>query len=751
MFCQNCGKELKDNVKFCTNCGNKNITSSSFASQSGKCPKCGSEISGKKFCTNCGYKITDSYIKSNAKAVDIKIDDSIDIDTLYKRAFMYLEDGKKDEAYTYFEHFLDKNPEDARAYFGKLMLDLGFSSEEDFQKLSKDIRQNKNYKRAYKFGDYNLKSKLEEYVLNFFKNELKKIDSPEKLNQASEELLKDETLSKSKITDIISNREYEIKDKIYNEVVSAGEKCTSSISFSQIINELKRLGDFKNSKFLITEYEIKLENAVKDEKYKKATDFLNKSDNSNNIPGINDAISILKEISDWKDSAEYIEKAENMIKEAEEKDRLRKKKLEDEKLALEKSKKAKKKRTLIILIIVILLLVATGIFIFFKFINPEIQRSNSYEKAMELMENQQYSDAANEFSLLGDYEDSEYLSEKCTTYIKAVKAMDEEKYEEAVELFEKINGFADSDAYMQECLIYVNEQKYEEAKKYLYGNSLEKALELFNELGDYKDSAKCAQACIEKMEGSNNTSAEKSNTQNTSLNKSQQENNPKYVVSNLGNTLESINNNMGTLESISQESWGLDGGDYYLAYNYEGVSYGVQHQETLPGGVIPTIEAVAAWTSADTIVNTAYITEMGKFNDDIMCGINYNDLSAISYLDLSEVKSIYHDSAYGAYGEMTYNSKTYNLMFIFNSETDLSVQAIRVGLSGNSSGFTEAYTPATIKLNDGYLNVRSQPDGNIIGKLYNGDSINAIYDDGNWTFIKYGSSYGYVASEFLKY
>jgi len=409
-----------------------------------------------------------------------------------------------------------------------------------------------------------------------------------------------------------------------------------------------------------------------------------------------------------------------------------------------KPKNNKKIFILIIVIVALFLFMAVGSVVFFIFVRPMIATGISYNKAVELMENQEYYEAASAFSELEDYKDSEQLSENCSVYAEALDAMNNEQYDDAEELFHEINGFADADEKAQECYNLFLESKYNEANTYFNNNDYEKALELFSELGDYNDSAYKAEACVTNIELAQQQG-------DTSSEMVQEEYNEKFVVANLGKSLESIYNNMGYPDSISQESWGLDGGSYYLSYNYSGVSYGVQHEGTLPGGIVPSIEAVTAWTSDDTIVNVAYITGSGKFNGEIMCGLDYSDLSEIGYLDLTEVKPVYHDSAYGAYGELSYNSKTYNLMFVFNSKSDLTVKAIRVFLNDNNGGFIEEYTSATVKLKDGYLNVRKQPNGDIIGKLYNGDSVNAIYDDGKWTLIKYGSSYGYVASEYLRY
>ncbi|WP_316637066.1 TIR domain-containing protein [uncultured Ruminococcus sp.] len=91
---------------------------------------------------------------------------SNDIAPLLERMFMYLEDGEWDKANEYSERVLDKDPENAEAYLGKLMADMNITNREKLIscKNPDGITSNNNYKKVIRFGDETLISELNGYV-----------------------------------------------------------------------------------------------------------------------------------------------------------------------------------------------------------------------------------------------------------------------------------------------------------------------------------------------------------------------------------------------------------------------------------------------------------------------------------------------------------------------------------------------------------------------------------------------------------
>ncbi|MGN0613129.1 MAG: SH3 domain-containing protein [Porcipelethomonas sp.] len=799
MRCNKCNAEIRPGVKFCTNCGAKSPSVSGSpdnagANSGGKitCPGCGAVMVNKKFCTSCGIKLpetvsgTQSDAKSRNTAADIKIDDSIDIDTLYKRAFMYLEDGCKDEAAAYFEHFLDRNPEDPRAFFGRLMLDLGFDSEENFKKLDKDIRNNKNFKRAYKYGNDEMKKKLDDYITGFYKRSFSSAQDMSMLNNIKNILIKENDEDTDKINGMFSERKNEILQKKYDEILAAANKASTVSELKDVLNELKKLDDFKDAKELVTKYEEKLQCAVKDQKYAEACASMKK----NNIDSIRNAMTQFKDLSGWKDSERNIEKCRDILNEI---DKLEKEKQEEElqkQIAAAKEKSAKRRKTIKILLIAdgALAVVLMIIMLIVLVIIPAVDYSN----AMELVEEGKYTEAVNEFKELGEYKDSVQMKENCEYYIRAVDLMESGSYSSAINNFNRIPDFKDSKDKIEECNQMINQGKYESAIDLMEQGEYAQAIEIFESLGEYQQSKEKIQKCNELAKNKYDIAQERLENEEyeealgiystiefykdskekiakcsseiekirKEQEKAQQEEEEKdakeknkYAVNYLGKTLGEIKNGLGQPDDISDESWGLDGGYFYIAYSFGDISYGIARYGILSGGygVRASLEAYIKWISDKSKMATAFLTGNGVFNEDIRCGMTYEELCNISYLDLSEINYAYSDRSYGVYGEMTINSKEYNLLFEFYSENDRRIKTIRAGCVINGEAFVENVSTAVVKLDDGYLNVRQKPDGEIIGKLYNGDRIELIYDDGKWSLIRDSSSfYGYVASEFLR-
>jgi len=65
MFCQYCGKEIDDNVKYCTHCGKRVVEDDSADNQPTAglhvCPVCGSDVSPEdRFCMSCGAPLNEN-------------------------------------------------------------------------------------------------------------------------------------------------------------------------------------------------------------------------------------------------------------------------------------------------------------------------------------------------------------------------------------------------------------------------------------------------------------------------------------------------------------------------------------------------------------------------------------------------------------------------------------------------------------------------------------------------------------------
>ena len=83
-----------------------------------------------------------------------------DNEAFLTRAFLFLEDGDFKSANEYCERILDKEPKNAQAYLGKLMVDLRVKRQENIATSAKSFEENANYQKALRFGDAEIRNRL---------------------------------------------------------------------------------------------------------------------------------------------------------------------------------------------------------------------------------------------------------------------------------------------------------------------------------------------------------------------------------------------------------------------------------------------------------------------------------------------------------------------------------------------------------------------------------------------------------------
>ena len=103
-----------------------------------------------------------------------------------KRIQLFIKDGDFDSAREYCEKVLDLDPENADAYFYRLMADYDLRKVEHFKFLEESYEYNSNYRHAYEFGDTErkafLKDTLEQIKENIAKQNKLKREQAEKRN-----------------------------------------------------------------------------------------------------------------------------------------------------------------------------------------------------------------------------------------------------------------------------------------------------------------------------------------------------------------------------------------------------------------------------------------------------------------------------------------------------------------------------------------------------------------------------------------
>lgn len=163
--------EVSPTIMFCRECGTKLLPDASF------CPECGTRIvSDVK-----PFQILDSTEPPASRALpthsdldEKKENDPVQPFTIpmpnsnlsptLRRAFLLIEDEEWDKADNYLERVLDNEPENAYAYLGKLLIEVGADSIEKLPDFSEKIITSRNYKKALRYAEDNqLKSFLQQF------------------------------------------------------------------------------------------------------------------------------------------------------------------------------------------------------------------------------------------------------------------------------------------------------------------------------------------------------------------------------------------------------------------------------------------------------------------------------------------------------------------------------------------------------------------------------------------------------------
>lgn len=233
-----------------------------------------------------------------------------DTSPLLKRAFMFLEDRNWQEADEYCEKVLDRNPECAEAYLGKLMAEMHVQKQELLKNCEEPFEESGNYLKAVRFGSKELQTALSGYI--------------EHIKERNENARMDE---------------------IYNKAVNAMKEANSEEEFKNIALKLKGIQGFKNSDELISLCFEKAEICRKDAIYDSA--FWAIKTTADKKAGYEAAIEIFNSISGWKDAEEKINICRQKIEEIKAKEeaaRLEAQRKEEEKrIAREKAAKKRKK------------------------------------------------------------------------------------------------------------------------------------------------------------------------------------------------------------------------------------------------------------------------------------------------------------------------------------------------------------------------------------------------------------------------
>ena len=266
--------------------------------------------------------------KAAAKETVVVSGGNAAVEPLLKRAFMFLEDGNWQEADTYCEKVLDQDPENARAYLGKLMAQLHIATKEKLPNCATELTQNDNYQKALRFADDALHTMLTE---------------------ANEQICRRNAKA------------------VYDRAAEIAKNATSMAEFQNAANMFASIEQFEDAA------EKREECQQSAEKCRLA---IVEADNER-------AYNVAMEHMRWNRYAEALRRLEEITgwKDADEQAAICKKKIAEQKEVWKKKIK---------ILIPILAAVVILIILFVKLAVPKIERNNALNQAMALIESGDY-------------------------------------------------------------------------------------------------------------------------------------------------------------------------------------------------------------------------------------------------------------------------------------------------------------------------------------------------------------------------
>lgn len=358
---------------------------------------------------------TDSQEKAVRESVAVNSGNANE-ESLLKRAFMFLEDGDWDSANEYCEKVLDIDPENARAYLGKLMAECRACRLEDLQNCEQPFDDSGNYNKVLRFADSKLIETLKGYIAH--------------INERNENAC---------------------LTGIYNGAVNAMNSANSEGEYKAAAKIFKSIPGFKDADNLVEKCLDKAEVCRKDALYNSACSNMT----GNIIRNYESAIRKFETISGWKDADEKIYACQKKIEEIKAKaeaERLEaERKAEEHRIAVEKAKKKAKK------VFIAIASVACVCAVFLILLKTVIIPKQKYNQAMELIASGDYDSAYELLEELGKSED--IASNK---YDRAIKYIDSGDYKAAYML---LDGLSYKDS--AEKLLRIKPQYY----KFLLKNS----------------------------------------------------------------------------------------------------------------------------------------------------------------------------------------------------------------------------------------------------------------------------------------
>lgn len=345
---------------------------------------------------------------------------------LLKRAFMFLEDENWDEADAYCEKVLDIEPENAQAYLGKLLAERQITKPENLKNDSELFSFSANYKKAMRFGDDELKEKLQAAL-----DSIQTRQKQEKLDAAYQKAvdLMEKNLGRESIEAADQLKNAGEQFKALSDYQDSKERSTKCFNQEKECRYSCASHQFETARYKKEQHEFeaaaKLFATIPG--YKDADELVHKCQkegicaaamskmNGFSIETYDEAIKLLEDVrgyyDEWCNADDLLETCHNKkteILHSQEEERLELQRREQQRKAEAEIAARKRKKLVLIIAAAVVLFASAG-----SVINFIIIPNNKYENAVALMDSGNYPQALAAFKDLGKYKDSDALIQTC--------------------------------------------------------------------------------------------------------------------------------------------------------------------------------------------------------------------------------------------------------------------------------------------------------------------------------------------------
>ena len=415
---------------------------------------------------------------------------------LLKRAYIFMEDGDWDQASAYLERVLDKDPENADAYVGQVLVTNRMKREEELGECLAPYEESPGWQKALRFASPERRKELDKLVTGAkaarerarqekvyqgavsrfnaqaYDQALAEFKSIPKYKDAGDWI----AVCEARLKEIADKKERERKNEVYREARLAEAK--KDFESQQKAAELfESLGVFGDAPERAGQCRKKAENIFQSTISKKREELAALHDSG--------ALRVfLKSLTGpmyegHTESADLRRAAEAQLESVLEEEKKRKALEEEEKrqreMILKRQQEAaeRKKKRLTAFAVVLVLVLAAGTLGYFKLLKPKLD----YNRAVKLSAEGKFDEAEEIFTALGDYEDSGKRLEQ----INADRLFAEGHYRDAFDAYAALDPvYRTHDGYYSDVLA--------EAENLLANGKYDQALSIVNSYG-YLDGA----------------------------------------------------------------------------------------------------------------------------------------------------------------------------------------------------------------------------------------------------------------------